>query len=290
MAQYSYNDLGGNKVNLRSKATGQIKRVEQLSSILGALGDFLVTTWGGIIAMLAFFAVALIIMFSILSKLPIEVLVKSVVPVILIVVGVLLLGLNIMLTNPVQGSQLMVSVKFLIDKIKKINTSARDREKFKDFSFYDEDQTIVQQNYKGKRRYMTVFSIRGIVSPVTFASDQEIAAAADSNLLRNIGRSTVLSTVVTLKKTTVKKRFLPRNATPAMIAKRELQYKITSDAHHNQQIETVNILCAKSIESLRGQTEHLKAAYSRGLVIGYRQLQGKEIKRTFNSILGEDRF
>lgn len=95
-----------------------------------------------------------------------------------------------------------------------------------------------------------------------------------------------MTTAVNIKKTTVKKRMLPKNASPAMIAKRDLQYSITQDSKNNQQISTINILSCKNIETLRGQTEHLRAAYNRGLVVGYKQLSGKEIKRSFNSIFG----
>lgn len=284
---HSYNDISGNKVNLRSKATGQIKRIENLSTVLGALGDFLVTTWGGIIGMFSFLTASAVLMFLLLNHLPGPVLVQSIIPILLIVVGLVLISLNILLTNPVQGSQLFVSIKFLIKKLTTLSDSANTRKVFKPFSFFNDSQTIVQQAYKGRKRYMTVFSIRGIVSPVTFNTDLENAAGADSNLLKNIGRDTVLTTAVNIKKTTVKKRMLPKNASPAMIAKRDLQYSITQDSKNNQQISTINILSCQNIETLRGQTEHLRAAYNRGLVVGYKQLSGKEIKRSFNSIFGE---
>lgn len=288
----NFSDYSGNRANLRAKAIHQIKRIEAISNTLGSLGDFLVTTWGGIFFSLGILGLGAIIIFLTLYNASFVIILENILPAILMLIGVILLALNAVLTNPVQGSQLVVSIKFIANKLKNIKSS-KQRIKFRPFRFLpgDDKQSVVQQLFLDghtlKYRYIVAYNVRGIVSPVTFDADLEASASADADLLMNNERDTVLSTAVTIDKTTVRKKRVPRNATPAMIAKRNLQYNLTHDLPNNQQIKTMVVISAPTIELLRQRMQHLESSYHRGLVVGYKRLVGKELKDRFNGIFGE---
>lgn len=279
----------GNRTNLRSKPMGQIHRIGGISKVLnGNLGDFLVSTWGNAFLAVGILGVGGILIFFIIRNASFEIFAQNILPMLLMILGLLFLALNAVLTNPVQGSQIIVSAKFLRNKLRQVH-KAGEREMFAPFRFLpgDESQSIVQQQYKNKNYYMAVYNVRGTVSPVTFDEDLEIAGMADSNLLKNSGRDTLIDTVVSVDKTTVRKRMLPINATPDMVAKRNMQYEITHGLPNNQQIKSTVIVVAPSVELLRERSGQFEAACQRGLVIGYQRLTGKVCKKRFKTIFWE---
>ncbi|MBD5430507.1 hypothetical protein [Lactobacillus sp.] len=280
-----FKNYSGNRTNLRARAINQIKRVG-ISEHLGALGDFLVTTWGGILTALGILGIGAIIIFMILNLADFSILLQNTIPAILMIIGLVLIALNALLTNPVQGSQIIVSAKFLYKKFRTWGIKGK-RHQEKWWRFLDDKEDIVETIYKNRPYYLAVYNVRGVVSPVTFDRDLEDAASADNNLLLNNERDTVLATVVSVDKTNVKKKQLPLNATPAMRAKRNMQYSLTSNLPNNQQIKTLNILAAPSVSILRQRITHLESAYQTGLVVGYRRLRGKDIKNSFKEIFGE---
>lgn len=279
----------GNRTNLRSKPMSQIHRIGGISKVLGSnLGDFLVSTWGNAFLAVGIIGVGGIFIFLVIRNAGVAIFAQNILPMFLMIIGLLFLALNAVLTNPVQGSQIVVSAKFLMNKLRQIH-NAGERQMFAPFRFLpdDESQSIVEQQYQNKNYYMAVYNVRGTVSPVTFDTDLEIAGLADSNLLKNCGRDTVITTVVNVDKTTVKKRPLPINATPDMIAKRNMQYDITHGLPHNQQVKTTVLVVAPSVELLRERSGQFEAACQRGLVIGYQRLTGKVCKQRFKTIFGE---
>ncbi|MBD5430798.1 hypothetical protein [Lactobacillus sp.] len=286
MARFS--DFSGNRTNLRAKAINQIKRVGAISEHLGALGDFLVTTWGGLLIAVAILGVGVVTIFLIVKAADVAILAQNIIPAIFMAVGIVLLALNAALTNPVQGSQIIVSAKFLRNRINSWGVKGK-RHQEQWWRFLDDKNDIVETNYKNKYHYLAVYSIRGIVSPVTFDNDLEDAARADNSLLLNIESNTVVSTVVSVDQTTVKKKQLPLNATPAMRKKRDLQYSLTSNLPNNQQIKTINVIDAPSVTLLRERIKNLEAAYQKGLVIGYQRLHDEELQNSFKEIFGEGR-
>lgn len=286
------NNYSGNRFNLRSKPSNSIKRVESISYFLGALGDFLVTTWGGIIAAVSVLGVGIIFIFGVFSNSP--KLSSNIVPFLLIGAGILLLAINVALTNPVQGSQFKVSTKFLWKKIK--NFESKPRQDLRPFKFWDKDETQsvieaqLRSGVKVRRWYIATYSVRGVVSAVAFNTELEEAAKADADLLINSERDTVLTTTIAIDKTDVQKRPLPKNATPAMKRKRDLQYSITSKSDDNQQIKTMVTIAAPTPELLAQRTTIFESACHRGLVVGYKRLRGNEIKENFQNIFGDGGF
>lgn len=283
-----YGHLSGNRFNLRSKATNQIKRIESLSSVLGALGDFLVTTWGGLIGAIVLIFIGTAGIIAVMTHSPTEILAQNILPAIIIAVGVLLLAINVALTNPVQGYQIKVSSRFLFNKFKNLSKNTR-RIKFRPFKFLenDESKTVIVQEYKGKSKYIAAYAIRGVVSPVTFDSDLEYAANADANFLKNNDSNVVVGTIISINKTQVSKKQLPKNATEAMIKKRDLQYNLTHDQPNNQQITTIMTVAGNNLDTLRQSCTFLENAFVTGMVVGYRRIYGKELKKTFKKLFGE---
>lgn len=288
-SQHLIGEFAGNRANLRSKAVNQIKRVTAISEHLGALGDFLVTTWGGVLVSLGVLAVGFIFIFLVLRLADMHIFFENMLPALLMLIGVVLLALNALLTNPVQGSQAIVSAKFIFTKIKNFGTSKiRRREKW--FRFWDNGKKdIIETIYRRKHYYVAVYNVRGIVSPTTFDSDLEVAASADEGLLHNNERDTTLVTVVSIDKTHVERRDLPKNATPAMIKKRNLQYSLTANLPYNQQITTSILVVAPNANTLKNRVTHLESAFHQGLVVGYKRLKGKDAQAVFMEIFGEGR-
>lgn len=286
-----FNNFSGNRFNLRSKPTNSIKRVEAISYALGALGDFLVTTWGSVIAAISLLAGGVLFIFAVLNNSPKAIILSNLLPTLLIALGIILLALNVALTNPVQGSQFKVSSKFLWNKVS--HFESKKRKPLKIFKFWDkgDGDSVIEVNFKSgvknQHWYIAVYSVRGVVSPVTFDSDLEIAAQASEDLLLNNERDTVFSTTVAIDKTSVRKKQLPSNATPEMIKKRDLQYDLTSKRSNNQQIKTIVTIAAPTEELLRQRVQHFESACQRGLVVGYKRLRGKEAKKSFQGVYGE---
>lgn len=278
----------GNRTNLRSKSYNQIHRIGGVSYILGALGDFLVTTWINAIMAILIFAVGIFFIFFCVKNAGIAIIAQNVMPIILMVIGLLLVTINVVMTNPVQGAQIIVSTKFLKNKFHKIGYGSKNRKVFKPFRFLegDESNAIVEASINNKHYYMMAYTVRGTVSPVTFDSDLEISANADAGLLKNIERDSLIVTTINVEKTEVRKRPLPKNATPAMINKRNMQYNLTSNIPNNQQLKITLIIVSPTLELLRERNNQLVSAFNRGMVIGYNLLTDKETKKRFNSIFG----
>src|SRR5699024_3406557 len=113
-----FDKFAGNKYSLRAKSGHTIKRIDAISKSLGALGDLLVTTWLGIaLSAVTLGAVAFMIVHAITAN-GFATFVPNIPAISLILVGSLLISINVLMTNPSMGSQFIVSMKFVIEKIK----------------------------------------------------------------------------------------------------------------------------------------------------------------------------
>ncbi len=285
-------NYAGNRTNLRSKPLSQIRKIRALSGSLGALGDFLVTTMINIIWGVFTLALGGVFLFITLKHAGFSIIVKNIVPALILYSGIILITLNIIMTNPVQGMQSKVSVKFLINKYKKLKTGTKAAQIFKPFSFVEEDTSksivreVVKEGVREREYFMVAYNVRGTVSPTTFDHDLEISAQADVGLLKNLERKALIVSAVSVEKTTVRKRPLPTNATPEMIRKRNLQYTVTKKDSNNQQLKITLILVAPTYDLLVEKNSQLIASFNRGLVVGYSLLSGNECKERFKSIFG----
>lgn len=282
-----FDKYSGNKYSLRAKSGHMIKRIDAISKSLGALGDLLVTTWLGIaMSAVTLGGGAFMIVHAITAN-NLATFVPNIPAIILILVGSLLISINVLMTNPSMGSQFIVSMKFVFEKVKNRGNGGRTVD-FRPFKLAEgiESQSVVEARIDNREYYLVMYRVKGAVSPVTFSAELNELARLDNQLLTNIERDTVLSTINSVQPSKVEQKKLPSNATEAMKRKRDINYSITSRLNYNQQLKTLVVLSAPNLDVLRGKMESLESVFRQGLVISYGRLSGKELKKAYNDIYG----
>lgn len=277
-------DATGNRFSLRAKAADQIKRVDLP---IGPLKDVLVTTWGGVLKGIV---IGGGVGFLVLRALTINggaTLVDNIVPVILMIAGGALIAVNAMLTNPAKGSQLVVSLKFLVQRYKRGRQGKGQRD-WRPFYFDPDDphKEILIGNYRGKRVFLAAYTVRGSISPVTFDADLQFIGELNHQFIGLMERDTVVNTVNAIKNNQIKPIELPRNATPKMIEKQQEIYKIGNVGANNQKLETTVVFCTRTKNRLRHVVEAAERKYDQGMVVGYMRLGGRDLKARMKDILG----
>lgn len=283
-----YNQFAGNRYSLRAKTYHMIKRLDFVSNHLSSLGDLLVTTWlGMILAVITLAGGAGLIAKAMMANSG-KTLVENIPAAILFLIGTLLICVNVMMTNPSMGLQIVVSAKFIIKKIngKRDKSTSVD---FRPFRFAREvaNRSVIETLGEKQHHYLVVYRVKGTVSPVTFDNQLNELAKLDHQLLTNLERDTVLTTVNSVQTSKVRPKELPANATPEMQRKRDINYLVTSNLKYNQQLDTLMILSCPNLDILRSRMDAMETIFRRGLVIGYYQLVDKELKDEFNTIYGE---
>lgn len=279
-----FNQFSGNRYSLRAKSGHMIKRIDAISNSLGALGDLLVTTWLGIACAIVTLGVGAFMIANAVLANNFATLVPNLPAIALIFLGSLLVALNVLMTNPSMGSQFIVSMKFIIEKIRNRGKNGRtiDLRPFK-FAEGIDDQSVAETRFN---EYLVMYQVKGTVSPVTFANELNELARLDNQLLTNIERDTVLVTVNSVQASKVEPKKIPRNATEAMRRKRDINYAVISNLRYNQQLKTLVVLSAPNLDALRARIESLESVFRQGLVISYTKLKGTELKKQFNDIYG----
>lgn len=282
-----YKAYSGNRFNLRAKALHQIIRIEALASSMGPLGDFLITNLMGLLIAMLVFAIGVFVEFLIIGANGGATAGRNWYVILMVGVATVLLTLNTILTNPAKGSQLVVSMKYLFKKMLSIGKRNK-KERLRIFKFDENDTTqgTVVTMYRQSKVYMSVYSVRGTISPVNFDDQLEYLAAIEHNVLTTPTRDIVLSTVNSIEEVSIKPAVLPKNATPAMREMRKRDYEITSHLPINQQLRTNIVITADTPESLWTERESLQTQFRKGLVVGYNQLRGKDLKEFFKGIYG----
>lgn len=282
----NFNELAGNKFSLRSKTSNQIKKIDGLTKVLGPLGDILISTWGGIFMALGTLGIGGMLIYFVVNAADIRVAIQNIFPIILIVIGTFLIAINVVLTNPSFGSQLIVSINFVKNKIAKRNIGS-DPQKMDIFRFCDDQKKVIEMNIDGKLNYITIFFVRGSISPVAFDSELNQLAKLKKRFLTNLERDTTAITINTIQNAEIKKKELPGNATPAMVAKRNRKYEVGKKLKNNSQLSTIIVISSKNYNSVLVKTESAKVTFNQGLVVGYNQLEGKELKKEVYKIYGK---
>lgn len=284
MANKKLSSFSGNKFSLRAKSIQMVKRIEGLSNHLGALGDFLVTTWAGIMGSIVVVGFGGTLFWFLISANNWNTLKENILPASCIVVATLLMALNMVLTNPSKGLQILVSFSFLKNKLSGVNKN--NWQDLRIFRFYKNDEsysTIEILEPKNRIKYLAIYQTRGTVSPVAFNSELEIATLANRSMLENMERDTTITKIISIESTKVHKPVLPKNKTEAMERKRNLMYSITNNRPSNQRLKTILVICAPTPQVLRVRAKSVESAFNHGLVVGYKRLRGNE---AINSIKG----
>lgn len=282
-----YNAVAGNRFNLRAKTYHMIKRIDAVSNNLGALGEFLVTTWLGVIfSVLTIGGGVFLIAWAIMAN-NMQTWSKNIPAMILFLIGTIFILLNALMTNPSAGSQFVVSLKFVMKKVQTRGEAVEDVN-FRPFRFVDgiDNKTVIETEINGKKQYIIAYRVKGAVSPITFENELNSLARADSTLLSNIERDTYLTITNSIETINVVPKRLPANATPAMIRKRDLNHRVTKNLRYKQQLKTIVFLSAPTLDILRSRQESIEYSFRSGLVIGYQQLADKGLQHEVHDIYG----
>ncbi|MGX7408027.1 hypothetical protein ACWOE8_07170 [Enterococcus avium] len=282
----NFETYAGNRFSLRAKMTDQIKRIDALSNRLGAIGDILVSTWGGIMMGIVTIGIGGYLVGNAIMANEFATLVDNLVPIALTIIGTLLIALNVVMTNPSMGSQFLVSLRFVFGKVTKRPDSGK-YQKLKEFGFYDVQKRIIETTYKGNPSFMAIYRVSGAVSPVSFKEELEELARLNHDLLGNLEKDCQLNTVIDVQKAKTKPIGLAENATKEMIMKRDQLYKITSNLKHNQGLRSNVILTAGSPEVLQARCDSLENSFRQGLVIDFLRLESDSAKEEFYDVFGE---
>lgn len=277
----------GNKYSLRAKSGHMIKRIDAISKSLGALGDLLVTTWMGIAMSFVTIGVGGFMIVHAITSNNFATFVPNIPAIVFMLIGTILISINVLMTNPSMGSQFLVSLKFVFEKIRNSSKGGKTIN-FRPFQLAEgiEDQSVVEARIEGRSTYLVMYQVKGAVSPVTFPDELNELARLDNQLLRNIERDTVLATVNSVQSSKVERKKLPNNATEAMKKKRDLNYSITSGLLYNQQLKTLVVLSTTDLDALRGKMDSLETVFRQGLVVTYKRLKGRELKQAYKDIYG----
>lgn len=273
----------GNRFNLRSQPWRMIKRISGLSH-MGSIMDFLVTTWLGILVGLGILGLGLYGAFFIIKQNDMQTFWQNLSIASIYTIGVLLIALNALLTNPSHGLQIIVSFKFLIHKL--IYRRLMTYTKLKNFRIWpgDESQSIIEENIEGKSQYISVFRTRGIVSPVSFEEEKAMASTLNKQMLTNLENDTLVVKMISIEDAEIKPKPIPPNATPAMIKKINKQYLMTTKKKDNRQLQTTLFLVSPTPAILNSRIQTTIRAMEAGLVMNYSLLSGEEAKKAFAKI------
>ena len=275
----------GNKMSLRSTSMNQIKRVAWISNHLGALGDLLTSTFKSILLAAAVAVLPIILDFLIAFKACGGATAsKNIAPFVLVIIGTLLLAINVLMINPSQGSQIMVSFKYLNRVVN--DSHMRELREIKPYRFYKKahDKTILETKYKRQRRYISVFRVQGAVSKTSFAGDLEILRNLQRDLFKTMDRDTVRTTINFIGIPKIKRKRVAANATPEMKARAYDLAEVIKQLDGMQILKTYVVLSNRSPRNLQKEVDNHMNYFGKGLTVTSKLLSGNELKRTIHSL------
>lgn len=292
--QYSlYKSVAGNKFSLRSSFLDQVRQIKIMQTLFKAGSEILYSTWAGIIGFLVVvFGIGGLTVYISLQGTDAPTVLKNLIPVIFVIIGFILIGFNILFTNPSMGNQFKVSLIFLINKFEK----AKDSENIKYLREYrfcsdDKEKTVIEKRVKNKMgykvMYLTAYQVRGHISQVSFDGELIHLAVLQDNYNQALEKDTQSTTINSIQKGSVEPKALPKNATAGMIAKRDKNYLVANSIPKNQQLKTIIVLCSPTYETLLARRESIENVFKRGLVISYFQLSGKEAKKGIRTVYSD---
>ena len=271
----------GNKMSFRSSAMDQIKRVPWISKNLGVLGDMLTSTFKSIL-----FA-------AIVAALPVVVSIplafqscdganagKNVIFFVLSTIGSIMLGLNILMINPSQGSQLKVSFKFISRMIN--DSHMKELQDVKPYRFYrnDRSKATLESRYKRKRRYTSIFQVQGAISRTSFEDDLVQLRNLQRDLMKTMQRDTVRTTINYIGVPKIKRKVVAENATPEMKARAYDLANVINDLGDMQVLKTYIVLNSNNPRNLQKEVDNHMHYFGKGLTVTAKLLAGDELKRT----------
>lgn len=274
--------LSGNRYSLRKKPIHELKKLKIVSKLPWGIGNFFVTTIGGIISwavgtFLGVFFIGAVFMHTR------ETIVQNIPYLLIYLLGVIILTLELLLTNPSQGSQLLVSIRYLIHKYE--NSSGVKKSKMiNTYSFLKRNIKSNVVMIKDKNiYYMAVYSVKGTISPITFDNQLKMLDDLNRGLLSDLDRDTSIVVSNDISEVNIKRYNMPDNATSDMKRIAEYNFQITKNLSNTQQLKTTVLITSPSETILRERTNSVERRFRQGLVIDYKRLTGSQMKQEVRS-------
>ncbi len=286
MAQFQPDS--GNKMSLRSEALDQIKRIDSISRSMGSLGDFLVSTLLSILASLVIFAIFPLLALG-LSTTGAGLL-KNSVPFVGVIIGSFLIALNALFVNPSQGSQLIISINYLLSQFGDTNKRYWRKDRYFKFSNRNPDRTVLESKYKGRTHYTLVYKVQGMVSQTSFDDDLLYLKIINKNAINSLEKDTIRTTVNFIGIPRTKPKTLNPNATREMQLRQRTLSRIVTGLQDTQVLETYIVLDNESYDSLMKKARAHEVFFNQGMVVTYHMLKGDELKKLINKLYANDNF
>ncbi|WII29770.1 hypothetical protein [Ligilactobacillus salivarius] len=286
MAQFQPDS--GNKMSLRSEALDQIKRIDSISRSMGSLGDFLVSTLLSILASLVIFAIFPLLALG-LSTTGAGLL-KNSVPFVGVIIGSFLIALNALFVNPSQGSQLIISINYLLSQFGDTNKRYWRKDRYFKFSNRNPNRTVLESKYKGRTHYTLVYKVQGMVSQTSFDDDLLYLKIINKNAINSLEKDTIRTTVNFIGIPRTKPKTLNPNATREMQLRQRTLSRIVTGLQDTQVLETYIVLDNESYDSLMKKARAHEVFFNQGMVVTYHMLKGDELKKLINKLYANDNF
>lgn len=286
MAQFQPDS--GNKMSLRSEALDQIKRIDSISRSMGSLGDFLVSTLLSILASLVIFAIFPLLALGISTTG--AGLLKNSVPFVGVIIGSFLIALNALFVNPSQGSQLIISINYLLSQFGDTNKRYWRKDRYLKFSNRNPDRTVLESKYKGRTHYTLVYKVQGMVSQTSFDDDLLYLKIINKNAINSLEKDTIRTTVNFIGIPRTKPKALNPNATREMQLRQRTLSRIVTGLQDTQVLETYIVLDNESYDSLMKKARAHEVFFNQGMVVTYHMLKGDELKKLINKLYANDNF
>lgn len=286
MAQFQPDS--GNKMSLRSEALDQIKRIDSISRSMGSLGDFLVSTLLSILASLVIFAIFPLLALGISTTG--AGLLKNSVPFVGVIIGSFLIALNALFVNPSQGSQLIISINYLLSQFGDTNKRYWRKDRYFKFSNRNPDRTVLESKYKGRAHYTLVYKVQGMVSQTSFDDDLLYLKIINKNAINSLEKDTIRTTVNFIGIPRTKPKTLNPNATREMQLRQRTLSRIVTGLQDTQVLETYIVLDNESYDSLMKKARAHEVFFNQGMVVTYHMLKGDELKKLINKLYANDNF
>ncbi|MGX5378188.1 hypothetical protein ACWCL1_08095 [Ligilactobacillus sp. LYQ135] len=278
----------GNKLSLRSTAMKQIKRINSISKTLGGLGDLLTSTFESIILSIVVLAVLIIAGFySIFGSTHFGNVKSNIFPFILLCIAAVIIALNVLMINPSQGSQAIVSFKYWAKEISG-EKHIQELQKISPYRFYKHslDKSILESRYKKHRHYIAIFRVQGSVSRTSFDEDLIALRNLNESALESMDRNTTRTTINLIETPKIQPKKVADNATPSMITRNNRLNQIIDQLGDVQTLESYIILDSRNVHQLKKEINNHLSYFSQGLVVTAKLLKGNELKQTINKLFG----
>lgn len=269
----------GNKASLRAGTGDNVHRINIISSSMGKIADTVISTNKSMVIAAVAVGVpviaAIALLFSSIAHLGI-----MLIPLLLVIVGAVLLGLNFLFINPSQGMQAVIGLRYWRELIN--GQAKRYLRKNNPYRFVKSDpqKASLEGMYRGRRRYLCIVKVHGSVTQTAF--DEDLIRLRDINYasIRALDRTVIRTTVNKIGVPKVEPKQLAANQTRGMKLRQQEIIRGVRNQGRIQTIDTYILLDAPSWQDLQKKLANQYTYWNNGLVVTTQLLKGDQLKKT----------